>query len=92
MVIAWRKLCEVSFEDFIDSTISCLYVDNGEETWWRGEVVDLDIDSEDMKNPDFFVTYVNYSSNQENENKWIFVPFFENDLKGWVHFLGVPVG
>ena len=85
------KLCEVSVEDFIDSTINHLYVDNGEETWWRSEVVDVDIDSEDMVNPDFFVTYVNYSSNQEDENEWFLVPLFEDYLKGWVHFLDIHV-
>ena len=52
------KLCEVLVEDFIDSTINHLYKDNGEETWCGGEVFDVDIDSEDMENPDFFVTYV----------------------------------
>ena len=74
-------MCKVSVEQFIDSTINPLYVDNGEETWWRGEVVDVDIDSEDMENPDFFVTYVNYSSNQEDENEWFLVPLFEYYLK-----------
>ena len=38
-------MCEVSAEHFIDSAINPLYVDNGEETQWRGEVVDVDIDS-----------------------------------------------
>ena len=84
-------MCKVSVEQFIDSTINPLYVDNGEETWWRGEVVDVDIDSEDMENPDFFVTYVNYSSNQEDENEWFLVPLFEDYLKGRVHFLDIHV-
>ena len=85
------KLCEVLVEDFIDSTINHLYIDNGEETWWGGEVFDVDIDSEDMENPDFFVTYVNYSSSQEDENEWFSVPLFEDYLKGWVPFLDIHV-
>ena len=85
------KLCEVLVEDFIDSTINHLYIDNGEETWCGGEVFDVDIDSEDMENPDFFVTYVNYSSSQEDENEWFSVPLFEDYLKGWVPFLDIHV-
>ena len=53
------KLVEVVPEDFIEATISNLYEDKdtGEETWWRAEVADVDIDSEDMLNPEFYVMY-----------------------------------
>ena len=77
------KLCGVSVEDFIDSTINHLYVDNGEQTWWRGEAVDVDIDSEDMEIPDFCDTFANYCSNQKDENEWFLGPLFEDYLKGW---------
>ena len=76
------KWYEISVEEFIDLTINHLYIDNEEETWCRAEVVDVEIDSEDMENPDFFVTYVNYSSNQEDKNEWFLAPFFEDCLKG----------
>ena len=58
---------------------------------WRGEVVNVDIDSEDMENPDFFVTCVNYCSNQEDENERFLIPLFEDYLKGWAHFLDIHV-
>ena len=86
------KLCEVSVENFIDSTINYIYVDNGEETWQRGEAVDVNIDSEDMENSDFFVIFViHYSSNEEDQNGWFLAPLFEDYLKGWVHFIDIHV-
>ena len=44
-----------------------------------------------MENADFLVTYVNYSSNQEDEKELSLVPLFEDYLKGWVHFLDIYV-
>ena len=85
------KLCGVSVEDFIDSTINHLYVDNGEQTWWRGEAVDVDIDSEDMEIPDFCDTFANYCSNQKDENEWFLGPLFEDYLNGWAHFLDTNI-
>ena len=54
------KLYEVEPEDFIDAKIETLYLedDSNSETWWKGEVADIDTDeSEDASNPDFFVYY-----------------------------------
>ena len=85
------KLCEDSVENFIDSTINYIYVDNGKETWQRGEGVEVNIDSEDMENSDFFVIYFNYSSNEEDRNGWFLVPVLQDYLKGWVHFIDVHV-
>ena len=52
-------LLPICSEDFIDASILHLYTDdeNNEDTWWPAEVVDVDIDSSDMSNPDFFVLY-----------------------------------
>ena len=78
--------------NFIDSTNNYIYVDNGEETWYRGKAVDVNIDSEDMENSDFFVIFViHYSSNEEDQNGWFLVPLFEDYLKGWVHFIDIHV-
>ena len=54
------KLYEVEPEDFIDAKIETLYLedDSNSETWWKGEVADIDTyESEDASNPDFFVYY-----------------------------------
>ena len=54
-------MCDVTINDFIDATIDHLFNDSesGENTWWRGEVVDVDVDSEDQKNPDFLSLTMN---------------------------------
>ena len=58
--------------------------ESGENTWWRGEVVDVDFDSENPKNPDFFVTYNDYES-EDKENEWFLMPLFEDYLKGSIY-------
>ena len=48
-------LC-ITSTDFIDSKIEVLYSDEDEiDKWWEGEVADIDLDSEDRDNPDFYV-------------------------------------
>ena len=53
------KLHDVEHEDFVNAKIETLYLDNdsGFETWWEGEVADIDKNSDDPTNPDFFVYY-----------------------------------
>ena len=53
------KLVELVPTDLIDASIRHLYTDNesGEDTWWNAEVVDIDPESEDKINPDFFIMY-----------------------------------
>ena len=55
------ELCNVTVNDFIDATIDHLFSDSeiGENTWWRGEVVDVDVDCEDQKNSDFLSLTMN---------------------------------
>ena len=51
------NLLSVSTEDFIDASILHLYTEeeSNNDTWWPAEVVDVDIESSDMNNPDFYV-------------------------------------
>ena len=52
------KLCKINSDIFIGSMIDHLFTDkdSGADNWWRAEVVDIDEDSSDKDNPDFFVT------------------------------------
>lgn len=83
-------MCNVTVNDFIDATIDHLFSDSqtGENTWWRGEVVDVDVDSEDQENPDFFVTYDECESD-DKENEWLLMPLFEDYLKRCIQFVDV---
>ena len=54
--------------------------------WWRADVVDIDEESEDGNNPDFFVSYEDCDDDQSD---WYLVPLKEDYLKGWVRFVDV---
>ena len=51
-------------------------------------MVDVDVDSKDQKNPDFFVTYDEYEID-DKENEWFLMPLFEDYLKGRIRFVDV---
>ena len=53
------KILSVSYKDFISASIKHMYEDSKskENIWWDAEVVDVDMDSADMDNPNFFIIY-----------------------------------
>ena len=53
------KILSVSYEDFIGASIKHMYKESKskENIWWDAEVVDVDMDSTDMNNPDIFIIY-----------------------------------
>ena len=53
------KILSVSYKDFIGASIKHMYEDSNskENIWWDAEVVDVDMDSADMDNPNFFIIY-----------------------------------
>ena len=55
------QFCDVTVNDFIDATIAHLFNDSesGENTWWREEVVVVDVDSDDKKTADFLSLTMN---------------------------------
>lgn len=46
-------------------------------------MVDLDVDSEDKDNPEFFISYEDCIE----ENEWYFLPLMEGYLKGFLRFV-----
>ena len=84
------KLCDVTVNTFIDATIDHLFTDkeSSEDTWWRAEVVDVDIESQNKENPDFFISYQDYGD-QCQETEWFLIPLMEDYLNGWVHFVDI---
>lgn len=90
------RLIEVIPEDFIEVSIKHLYSDQvtGEETWWSAEVRDVDDESEDLNNPEFFVVYENVLQDDEgneedlgNEPEYYLIPLLHDYLNGWVRFV-----
>ena len=58
-------------EDFIDSKINHLYVDdNGTEMWYNAYVADVDSEpiTEDPENPDYFVYYTDNLDEVDADN------------------------
>ena len=84
------ELVEVTSEDFLDASISCLYSDEntGLEKWWDAEVADIDYDS-DKSNPDFYVYYKETEESLEDIDYFL-EPLLEQYLNGCVRFLDCP--
>ena len=83
------KIVEVVPEDFIGASISHLFIDaiTGEETWWEAEVADMDIESSDRENPDFFVRYFSSEDEEEvDDDDFYLLPLFEDYLNGCIRF------
>ena len=74
------KVSELSSDDLIRATIDHLH------TCWREDVVDIDEESENGDNPDFFVSYEDCNGEQSD---WYLVPLKEDYLKGWVRFADI---
>ena len=53
------ELASLSVDDFIGKKVEHLYMDEetGDETWHEAEVIDIDVDSKRIDNPDFLVEY-----------------------------------
>ena len=84
------KLHEVNPGDFVNAKIETLYLDNdsGFETWWEGEVADIDTNSDDPTNPDFFVYYEDELTDSKPE--YFLESLLELYLNGSVRFLDCP--
>ena len=71
-------------------SISHLFRDesSSEETWWKGEVVDVDVESEDKFNPNFFVLYSEEAMDptEVDSEDYFLVPLMSDYLNGCLHF------
>ena len=64
--------------------------DSGEDVWWRAQVVDIDIDSENKENPDFFILYEEDDvDNEEKDPENFLEPLSQGYLNGWVQLVDV---
>ena len=52
-------------------------------------MVDIDYDSSDKDNPDFFVTYTYDENSSTEQSNWYLIPLFEDYLNGWVRFVDI---
>ena len=88
------KISSVSFKDSISATIKHQYTDDktNEDIWWDAEVVDVDLESPDMNNPNFYILYKDSSEeiidfSQINDSDYFLEPLINDYLNGWVNFM-----
>ena len=63
-----------------------------ENIWWDGKVVDVDMDSADMDNPNFFIIYKDSSDENTdfskiNDSDYFLEPLVNDYLNGCVKFI-----
>ena len=84
---------QLCVDDLIGKDILQLWTDeiSNKDTWWRAEVIDNDEDSEDMENPDFFVSYCDDDDNDDDDdgggdddNQFYLCSLFEDYANGWI--------
>ncbi|XP_066920601.1 putative leucine-rich repeat-containing protein DDB_G0290503 [Clytia hemisphaerica] len=87
-------LINIVSSDFIDSKIEVLYEEDNIDKWWEGEVADVDQESKDPENPDFFVYYEFNDGSEDDitEKEYFLEPLIELYLNGRVRFLECVVG
>ncbi|XP_066918098.1 uncharacterized protein [Clytia hemisphaerica] len=87
-------LINIVTSDLIDSKIEVLYEEDSIDKWWEGEVADVDQESKDPENPDFYVYFeLNEGSEDEiTEKEYFLEPLIELHLNGRVRFLECVVG
>ena len=89
-------VASVSPDDFICSTIKHKYNDavTKEDTWWDTELIDVDIESEDKENPNFFILYKESANDifdlaNVNDDDYFLEPLINDYLNGWVKIVSV---
>ena len=90
------KILSVSYKNFIGGSIKHMYEDSKskENIWWDAEVVDVDMDSADMDNPDFFIIYKDSSDDiidfsKIKDSDYFLEPLVNDYLNGCVKFISV---
>ena len=70
----------------MNASILHLYTDEqGIDSWWSAQVVDIDIESKDPANPDFFVLY----DEDESEPEYFLAPLIQDYYNAGVALPGV---
>ena len=82
------QLVPITEDDLIGATIMHMYTDTstGDDCWYRAVVEDVDEDSDDIDNPDFFVRYFDIDEG-EVEGEYYLCQLFEDYLNGWVQIV-----
>ena len=90
------KISSVSFKGSISATIKHQYTDDktNEDIWWDAEVVDVNLESPDMSNPNFYILYKDSSGeiidfSQIIDSDYFLEPLINDYLNGWVKFMSV---
>ena len=85
------EILRVCVKDFLKTKISHLYIDEeiDMESWWEAFVMDVDVESEDLSNPDFFVAYENCGDDEndgEEDHEYYMCELLEDYTNGDVKF------
>ena len=81
------ELLTLSKEDLVGKEILHLYTDgDNDECWYKAAVDDVDEESEDSANPDFFVKY-EVDGDYSDEDEYYLCQLLEDYQNGWVRIV-----
>ena len=90
------NILSISYKNFIGANIKHMYEDSKSKRniWWDAEVVDVDMDSADMDNPDFFIIYKDSSDDiidfsKISDSDYFLEPLVNDYLNGCVKFISI---
>ena len=83
------ELLVLSKEDLVGKEILHLYSDgDNDECWYKAAVDDVDEESRDIENPDFFVKYSDaVEGNFNDDDDYYLCPLLEDYQNGWVRIV-----
>ena len=72
------EVLSVSCNDYTGASIKHLHKDtkSKENIWWDAEVVDVDMDIDDMDNPDFLIIFKDFQMTSQTLLKFMKVTIF----------------
>ena len=94
--VGYVRLVELKPKDFIGVSIWHMYADgeSNENTWWNREVVDVDPDTSDANEPDFFVIYDESGEAKEGQQakqEYYLTPLLGYYLNHWVQVISLDL-
>ena len=94
--LGYVRLVELKSKDLIGTSIRHMYTDgeSNENIWWNAEVVDVDPDTSDANEPDFFIIYDESGEaeeGQQEKQEYYVTPLLGDYLNHWVHVISLDL-
>ena len=92
--LGYVRLVELKPNDLIGTSIWHMYTDreSNENIWWNAEVVDVDPDTSDTNEPDFFVIYDESGvteEGQQEKQEYYLIPLLGDYLNHWIQVISL---